>query len=79
MSGYKDVPIALAQKIANECDKDQVIIVCWDKDHRKTHVTTYGKTKQDCEHAAEGGNMVKRALGWPEDKCDDKPDLEGKA
>jgi len=74
MSDYKGVPIAVAQEIANKYDKNQVIIVCWDKEHSKTHVVTYGKSKQECIEAADGGNMIKRALGWPEEKCNDKPE-----
>ena len=74
MSEYSDVPIFRAKKIADKYEKDQVIIVCWDKYHGRTHVTTYGITKKDCEEAAKGGNMVKKALGWPDELCHDKPD-----
>lgn len=70
---YKDIPIEVAMKIAEEFDKNQVIIVTWDKAHGKTHVTTYGKTLEECHQAAMGGNLVKRALGWPDDLCHAKP------
>lgn len=70
---YINVPISAAKRIAEEFQKDQVIIVCWDQVHGKTHVTTYGKTKIDCAQAAQGGNFVKRALGWPEELCHAKP------
>ena len=69
MDKYVGVPIEWAKHIAEACEKDQVIIVCWDKAHGKTHVTTYGKTKEDCEQAAKGGNFVKKALGWPDELC----------
>lgn len=42
--GYKGVPVAAARAIAKQFDKDQVIIVTWDKTFGKMHVTTYGKT-----------------------------------
>lgn len=70
---YKNVPIAAAKRIAKEYDKDQVIIVTWDEEFKKMHVTTYGKTISDCDAAAIGGNFVKAALGFPEDLCSFKP------
>lgn len=73
MKKYVPVPIGAARKIAEEFDKDQVIVVCWDKAHGKTHVTTYGKTIEECEQAAKGGNLVKKALGWPDELCHAKP------
>jgi len=69
----KRIPIAAAKRIADEYDKDQVIVVTWDKATGTTWVTTYGKTVQECVQAAEGGNRVKRALGWPESLCNAKP------
>ena len=68
MSEYKDIPISAAKRIAQEFDKNQVIIVTWDQKHGRTHVTTYGKTKEECNQAAKGGALIKKALGW----CDSK-------
>jgi hypothetical protein len=73
VSRYKSIPIKAARDIAAAYDKDQVIIVTWDKLHGTTHVTTYGKTTEECIQAAKGGNLVKRALGWPEEQCNAKP------
>jgi hypothetical protein len=42
----------------------QVIIVAWDGE--RTHVVTYGKSVEDCDQAALGGDKIKKALGWPE-------------
>ena len=70
---YIDVPINVAKDIAEKYSKTQVIIVCWDKHHSRTHVTTYGKTESDCKEAAIGGNKVKKALGWPNHLCHAKP------
>lgn len=67
----KRIPITAAKDVAEKFDCSQVIILAWDGE--LTHVVTYGKTLLDCEQAAEGGNRVKRFLGWPEDKCQDKP------
>lgn len=41
----------------------QLILVAWDGE--KEHVATDGATLGDADNAAEGGNFVKRALGWP--------------
>ena len=73
MKAYKSIPIKVAKDIAKAYDKDQVIIVTWDKAHCKTHVTTFGVTLKDCEEAAQGGNFVKAALGWPEEECQAVP------
>ncbi len=70
---YKKIPITAAKRIAKDYDKDQVIIVTWDKPHGTIHVTTYGKTIKDCGEAAQGGNFVKKALGFPEDDCNAVP------
>ncbi len=64
---YKGVPVQAARYIANEYDKAQVIVVTWDKIYGKQHVTTYGQTVEECAQAAEGGNRVKKALGWPDE------------
>jgi hypothetical protein len=69
----KKLPITAAKEIAKKYDKDQVIILAWDKTTGETWVTTYGKTIKDCEQAAEGGNNIKRFLGWPEEMCKAKP------
>ncbi len=73
MKKYSNVSISAAKEISKKYDKNQVIIVCWDNQYRKTHVTTYGKTVVDCDMAARGGNFVKRALGWPETLCNSEP------
>jgi hypothetical protein len=70
---YKRIPITAAKNIAKNYDKDQVKIVTWDKKHSRTHVTTYGKTLEECKQAADGGNFVKKALGWPDELCHAKP------
>lgn len=70
---YKNIPVKAAKAIAEEYEKNQVILVCWDDVHKRMHVTTYGKTVDECALAAEGGNAVKEALGWPDRLCHDEP------
>ena len=71
--GYKDIPIEAAQSVAEQFDKDQVIIICWDKAFGKTHVTTFGKSQVEAKEAARGGNLLKEYLGWPDSECQDEP------
>ena len=61
------LPIEVAQRIAEEHSCWQVIVVAWDGN--QTHVVTYGVSEDDSEQAAQGGNFVKTALGWPEELC----------
>lgn len=69
----KRIPIAWAKKIANELGYSQVIIHAFDGETGVQHVTTYGKTIDDCDNAAEGGNTIKKLLNWPEKLCESKP------
>ncbi len=58
------IPVSAAKKLAEEYDCRQVILMAWDG--KLTHCVTYGKSVEDCTQAAEGGNKIKTALGWPE-------------
>jgi hypothetical protein len=58
------LPVVVAQDIAASYGQQQVIVVTWDG--QQTHVVTYGVSLQDCDQAAQGGDLVKAALGWPE-------------
>lgn len=67
----KRIPIKAARDVGREHGLQQVILVAWDGE--LTHVVTWGKTVEDCSQAADGGNRVKTALGWPESLCQDQP------
>jgi hypothetical protein len=71
---YIEVPRAMAKNISDLCDKDQVIITCWDAGWNRTHVTTYGRGFINSEQAAIGGNRVKKALNWPDSLCHAEPE-----
>lgn len=73
MKKSKRIPIKAAREFAKNYDKDQVIILAWDRETNSTWVTTYGKSLEDCDQAAQGGNEIKRLLNWPEEKCNDVP------
>lgn len=66
------IPIAAAKRIAEDYDMDQVVLVTFSKSTGRTHVVTYGKTVEECRQAAQGGNLVKKALGWPDELCHEK-------
>jgi hypothetical protein len=65
----KRIPVKAAKQINEEYGCRQVILLAWDGEF--THIVTYGKTVDDCAHAAAGGNMLKERWGWPE--CNDQP------
>lgn len=67
MSG-KRIPIAAAQRIAEQYGYDQVVIIARKVDpDGNEHVTTYGVDKANCDVAARIGNFIKhKIMGWPE-------------
>lgn len=69
----KRIPINWAKKIAEDLGYTQVIIHGYDGETGMQHVTTFGKSLEDCKNAAEGGNAIKRLLKWPEELCNAKP------
>jgi hypothetical protein len=76
VDNYIDIPIMAAKAVAEMYDKDQVIIVAWDNTHRRTHVTTYGKGIRNAKQAAQGGNKIRRSLGFPEEMCHEQVDRD---
>ena len=69
----KRIPINWAKKIAEDLGYTQVIIHAYDGEAGIQHVTTYGKSLEDCKNAADGGNAIKRLLKWDEELCNAKP------
>jgi hypothetical protein len=69
----KRIPITVAKKIANELGYTQVIIHAYDGVSGIQSVCTYGKSLEDCDNAAQGGNAIKRLLGWDEKLCNAVP------
>lgn len=68
------IPIKDAKLIANTYGYDIVAIVAYNSKTNKQHVTTYGRSKQECKWAAVLGNRIKREiLGWPEEECNAVP------
>lgn len=65
------IPIKAAKDFAKANGCTQVIILAWDG--TTTHVVTYGKTLTDCAQAAEGGNKIKKFIGFPDELCHSVP------
>lgn len=70
----KRIPIKTAKDIAEKYDANIVIITAWDTKTGTSHVTTYGRSREECIWAAAGGNQIKRdLLKWPEEECHAQP------
>lgn len=67
MSGER-IPPEQLERFARELGLTQAILVGWAPDGT-THVVTWGASLVDSAQAAQGGNFVKRALGFPETLC----------
>jgi hypothetical protein len=78
------LPIRAARDIAREFKLDQVILIGYERDmdhtfpRQMTHVVTYGKSKVDCLQAAQGGNKLKKVLGWPDSLRAEPSRMKGK-
>jgi hypothetical protein len=59
------IPISAAKQVAKDQGLKQVILAAWDGE--LTHIVTYGVSVEDCDQAAQGGDRIKKALGWPDD------------
>ena len=59
-----EIPVAVAQEIADRFGLKQVIIMTWDGETQRC--VTYGASVVDADQAALGGDRIKQALGWPE-------------
>lgn len=69
----KPIPIKSAKEISKEFEVPEVVIFGYDPQTGKQHVTTYGKTIDQCKDAARAGNYLKKALGWPAELCNAEP------
>lgn len=69
----ENIKISDAKRISEKSGFPEIVIFGYDPESGSQHVTTYGKTKLQCNDAAKAGNHLKRALGWPEKDCHAKP------
>jgi len=64
----KRIAIAAAHRFVKENDLRQIIIVAWDGEF--THIVTYGVSKAECKQAAQGGEVIAKALGIQDTKIE---------
>lgn len=60
------LPIKALKELANKYDYSVLVIYAYDAESKMQHVATWGRTLKLCDQAAQWGNMMKDALGWPE-------------
>jgi hypothetical protein len=58
------IPIKEARSLAEK--HKLTLVVIFGYDGKSQHVTTYGASLEQCGQAADFGNKLKNALGWPE-------------
>lgn len=63
LAGYKPVPVEAAKKIAEEFDKQQVVIIAVDHPHDQIHTATYGVSAEDKVEAASLGEHLAKQMG----------------
>lgn len=66
------IPISEAKRVLNDNDMAHVVIFAVSADGQQ-HVATFGKTRANARQAAEAGNKLKAALGWPGNLCNSVP------
>jgi len=69
----KRIPISAARKISTDYDFPEVVIFGYDPGSGAQHITTYGRTLEQCKDAAKAGNYLKKALDWPDELCHAEP------
>ena len=64
----RSISIARAKELREEFGAMQLIVFAID-DVGGQHIATHGASEQDARKAADAGNNLKKALGWPEKDC----------
>ena len=60
------LPIKAVKLFALKYGYSHVVIYAYDTQNNMAHVATYGRTITESDQAAQFGDMMKDALGWPE-------------
>lgn len=72
MSDLLTVPWQALEQFAREHGAGQAILVAW-KDGAGYCVVTWGESELESARAADGGNWIKRCLGYPDEMCSAVP------
>lgn len=57
------IPVKALKDLANTYGLDRVVVFATNANTQ--FVSTYGRTVEECSEAADFGNLLKDALGWP--------------
>src|SRR5690349_20639761 len=60
------LPIKALKELANKYRYSVVVVYAYDAENKMQHIATWGRSIKLCDQAAQWGNMMKDALGWPE-------------
>lgn len=64
------IPFEALQAFCEANGLIQACLMAWDG--QRTHVVTWGADASQSDMAAEGGNLMKRTMGWDESYCNTK-------
>lgn len=59
------LPIKALKELGKKYKYDVVVVYAYDSKNNMHHVATWGRSIKLCDQAAQWGNMMKDALGWP--------------
>lgn len=59
-----NIPIKSLKELSQKYGYDHII--CFATKGKMQYIATYGRTIQECDQAAQFGDKMKDALGWPE-------------
>jgi hypothetical protein len=59
-----NIPIKELKELSKKYSYDHII--CFATRGKMQYVATYGRTIEECDQAAQFGDKMKDALGWPE-------------
>lgn len=59
------IPIKALKEFAHKYGLTHIIMLSHDIDGKSDHIATYGRTTEQCSQAADFGNKLKDAMGWP--------------
>lgn len=64
MSKFKKIPVKALREFCQAQGLQVAVLLGWGSGVQ--HIVTWGKTIEQCAAAAESGNKLKAAIGWPE-------------
>lgn len=67
------IPIKVLRELAKKYDLSHAILFVYHPEDNMHHIVTWGRTIVDCGQAADFGNKLKEALGWPDELLSEQP------